>query len=183
MTRIAIFVALLLAACDAGSPSVLPHPAAPPATQAPPATRPPAPWPTTLTDRQDGFADFVRVVVTSGSVVYRHGITFFESGKFYDWADGPQRFSDCVLCIGYGSYEVEDTTIAVRYEYLYGLDDKTSLPVQIVGSIKGDTLRLAFPSWMAGVSDVYMDDDFTLTHRADFTWPAALASREAGDRP
>lgn len=163
--RVATFVALLLAACDGSHPSAPPQP--PP--QPPTSTQPQAPWPATLTDRRDGFVDFARVVVTSGSNVYRHGITLFKSGKFYDWADGAPTFSDCVLCTGYGSYEIKDTTIVLRFEFMYWLHDSTNLPTEIIGSIKGDTLRFGFPRWMWGVSDVYMDNGpYALNHRLNF---------------
>lgn len=159
MRRAALLIALLLAACD-GGPSLPPRP-----PSQPPDTRPPAPWPTTLTDRRDGFIAFTRVTVD----VYRHGITLFKSGKFYDWTDGFRTFRDCDACIGYGSYEIRDTTIVLRFEFMDQLTADDSLPGAIVGSIRGDTLRIAFPERMWGVRDVYMNNGpYTLTERYNF---------------
>jgi hypothetical protein len=164
VARAALLLMLMLTACDFGYPSV---PDAPPQA---PIVKPPAPWPLTLTDRRDGFVEFVRVVAAGDILLYRHGITLFKSGKFYDWVDGQQTFRDCSTCVGYGSYTIADTTIVLRYEFMYFLRGEAPLPTETIGSIRGDTLRLAFPGWMGGVYDVYLEDrpSYTLNRRVNF---------------
>jgi hypothetical protein len=164
MKRLSLCLAILLAACDRS------HPSLPQGQAQAPVAKPPAPWPLTLTDRRDGFIEFVRVVPAGDIPIYRHGITLFKSGKFYDWVEGQQTFRDCSTCVGYGSYTIEDTTIVLRYEFMYFLRGEAPLPTETIGSIRGDTLRLAFPSWMGGVYDVYLEDrpSYTLNQRVNF---------------